>query len=234
MFDLDGTLLPMDVDKFMYAYKESLENHFKALNAQEGLFNKVMTSVGHVVKDQGPQKNDAKFFDHFFEGFEGDKQAYLDHFEKFYEREFDKVQLSTYVSKPLVEAVGLLKAKGYKMIIATNPIFPMAANLKRIEWAGLDPKDFDYISSFESNTACKPFSKFYQEVLTLNDLKPDQVLMVGNDAQEDLAVKALGVKTYLINDHLINREQGLPPTDYYGSYEEFYTFVDQLLSIKGE
>ena len=234
LFDLDGTLLPMDVQKFMFQYKISLEKHFSTLHSEANLFEKVMSSVKHVVKDQGPLTNDIKFFDHFFRDLKVSKDNYLEHFDLFYKTNFEEVKTSTSSSETMIEAIKILKSKGYDLMILTNPIFPMVANQKRIQWAGLDINDFKYVSSFEKNTACKPFLKFYEEVLEINALNSDEVLMVGNDAQEDLVVQKLGIKTFLINNHLINREASLPYTDYSGSYDDFKSFVEALPEIRGE
>ena len=59
----------------------------------------------------------------------------------------------------------LLKEKRYKVVLATNPLFPMVANHHRIRWAGFEPSEFEYISSFESNYSCKPHLEYYNEVL---------------------------------------------------------------------
>ena len=232
IFDLDGTLLPMDVNHFMTSYQEALEAYFEPLNPQSNLFLQVMASVKHVIETKNHQTNENKFFDHFFNDFTGSKDLYIDHFNQFYETDFSLAQKSTKVSKEMIEAIKILKEKNYKLIIATNPIFPMVANIKRIGWAGLDPEDFDYISSFEKNKFCKPHLDFYKEVLNANHLNPDNVLMVGNDAQEDLSVQALGIKTYLITNHLINRQETLPYTDYKGSYDDFLNFVKNLKEIR--
>jgi len=232
LFDLDGTLLPMNTQAFMASYKESLENHFKDLHPEEGLFERVMTCVGKMVKDTRVIPNQEKFFTYFFHGLPVNQQAYIDHFQAFYLKDFVRVKDSTDQSQAIIEAVDLLKDKGYKLIIATNPIFPMIANKERIKWAGLNIKDFDYVSSFEDNTACKPFPAFYEEVLRRNNLEASEVLMVGNDAQEDLSIRTLGVKTYLIDNHLINREKDLPYTDYISDYEGFKAFVKTLPRVE--
>jgi FMN phosphatase YigB (HAD superfamily) len=121
-----------------------------------------------------------------------------------------------------------LKSKGYKLVIATNPLFPLKAILHRINWAGLDPDDFIYISSYEKNHYCKPQVKFYEEVLNGIGRKPEECMMVGNDVQEDLISGSLGVKTFLIKDYLLHRTNEPIKTDYSGSYEDFYQFVDAL------
>jgi FMN phosphatase YigB (HAD superfamily) len=232
IFDLDGTLLPMDVQHFMTSYQEALEKYFKPLGPHPNLFMDVMASVKHVIETKNNQNNETKFFEHFFDQSSASKDLYIEHFNNFYESDFSHAQKSTDISKEMIKAISILKEKKYKLIIATNPIFPMVANLKRIAWAGLNPDDFDYISSFEKNKNCKPHLDFYLEVLEANDLDPKDVLMVGNDAQEDLIVQELGIKTYLITNHLINRQETLPYSDYVGSYNDFLSYVEELKVVK--
>lgn len=231
LFDLDGTLLPMDVNKFMYLYSQAMTEAFHDFDQPDQLFKHVMASVNHTIVNKEKVKNYDKFFGDFRNRVNGSLESYLDRFDIFYDHHFSKAQASTYVSNEVVEAIKILKSKGYQLIIATNPIFPMVANQHRIKWAGLDAKDFDYISCFEENHYCKPNLEFFQEIMTLNNLNPEDVLMVGNDVQEDLIVKRLGVKTYLIDDHLIHRTDDKIVSDYQGNYKDFLTFVKSLKDL---
>lgn len=232
LFDLDGTLLPMDTDHFMKLYSEAVTKAFADFDAPEELFMKVMASVKHTVMDKTKKKNFDKFFDHFSTLVTEDVNTYIEHFNAFYEAGFEEVKAATRQSQAMLEAVKILREKGYKLYIATNPIFPMLANEKRIEWAGLDQNHFEYVSCFENNHYCKPHLEFFEEVLESNNLDPDQVLMVGNDAQEDLAIKALGVKTYLITDHLIDRAGHIKQSDFAGDYGSFLEFAKSLEKVE--
>lgn len=232
LFDLDGTLLPMDTDRFMKLYAQEITKAFENFEEKDIIFTQIMKSVGVTVRDQSDKVN----YDVFFEDFESkmprDRQDYISVFDNFYQSNFNRVKEATEVSHDILEAVKVLKAKGYKLIIATNPIFPMAANKARINWAGLDFNDFDYVTSFEENTSCKPNLSFFKEVLEKNSLHAEDVLMVGNDVQEDMCIKALGSKTYLITDHIINRtSSGDLDVDYSGNYRSFLNFVKHLDSI---
>jgi FMN phosphatase YigB (HAD superfamily) len=120
---------------------------------------------------------------------------------------------------------------GYKIVVATNPLFPKSAIYTRIRWAGFEPEDFDYISTFETNHYCKPQIKYYEEVLKDINKSPQKCIMVGNDVQEDLIVKALGVKTYLITDNMLHRTDSEIITDYKGNYDEFFEFVKALPEV---
>lgn len=59
-------------------------------------------------------------------------------------------------------------------------------------------------------------------------LDPEECLMVGNDAEDDLAIGKLGVKTFLVTDCLENKKN-LPLTaDYTGSLVDCLAFVRTL------
>lgn len=232
LFDLDGTLLPMDVNKFMYLYSQSITQAFHDFEKPDELFKHVMSSVHRTVINDEHRKNKDVFFEDFEKRVSGSLTSFIDRFDRFYDHEFSHVQASTQVSQEIVDSISILKAKGYQLIIATNPIFPMKANEHRIRWAGLNSHDFDYITCFEENHYCKPNLKFFEEIMTINHLNAKDVLMVGNDVQEDLIVKRLGVSTYLINDHKINREDQAVISDYEGSYKDFLDFVKSLPNRK--
>ena len=119
-----------------------------------------------------------------------------------------------------------LKSKGYRLIVATNPLFPEIATMSRIQWSGLDSHLFDEITTYEDYHYAKPNIKYYQEILEKFNIDPKDCLMVGNDAQEDLVVRELGIPTYLITDHLIDRSNGNYQSDYQGTMEEFLSFIN--------
>lgn len=152
-------------------------------------------------------------------------------FEDFYNTNFLKIQKYASDIKCIKESVKMLKSKGYTVALATNPLFPENAIHHRIHWAGFKPDDFSYISTFEKNHYCKPQLKYYEEILKDIEKKPQDCLMVGNDVQEDLIAKKLGIKTYLITNNLLHRTDEEIITDYKGKYDDFYEFVKLLPSL---
>lgn len=229
LFDLDGTLLPMDSELFMKIYAKEVTKAFHGFEEAEMIFPQIMKSIGEVVKDREETTNFEKFFMNFEKVMPKSREEYLKVFDVFYETGFLNVKEATYTSEHIIEAVHILKDKGYQLIIATNPIFPMAANRHRIDWAGLNIDDFDHVTSFEKNKHCKPSVDFYREVLDEVGLEGHEVLMVGNDVQEDLAIQSLGAKTFLIENHMINRKPNEPvPSDHQGTYEDFLEYVKAL------
>ena len=122
-------------------------------------------------------------------------------------------------------AVKEAKNRGLGTFLATNPVFPCCATMNRIRWAGLDADDFGLITTYEDYSCCKPNIEYFRTVLDELSLDPAECLMVGNDVEEDLVVRDLGVKTYLVTDTMENRK-GLPiRTDYMGSLKELVDFV---------
>ena len=231
LFDLDGTLLPMDFDKFMELYFHNLGKHFYGKIDPRLLAKYIMDATNHMVLTKNGETNEEKFMTEFEKLIGSDIQEYRDHFDVFYDTLFENVKESTHQNKAMIDSVSLLKEKGYKVVIATNPLFPLKANYHRIRWAGFHQDDFDYISSFEENKYTKPHLEYYQEVLESINKEPRECYMVGNDVFDDLPAKKLGLETYLITDCLLNKNNLEVDTNYQGKYDDFYQFVLNLKPI---
>lgn len=228
LFDLDGTLLPMDFDKFMKLYFYNMGVHFHGKIEPELLTKSILEATEVMVKTNDGRTNMDIFMEHFGTLIDGDMVDIKRHFDDFYETLFANVQASTFQSEAMLKSVRLLKDKGYDLIIATNPLFPLRANIHRMNWAGLDLEMFDYMSSFEENRYCKPHIEFYQEVLAKIGKKAEECIMVGNDVFDDLPAGKIGMETYLITDCMLNKYQLENTADHTGTYEDFYQFVQSL------
>lgn len=232
LFDLDGTLLPMDFDKFMELYFYNLGMHFHGKIEPKRLAKSVMEATSVMVQEKNNKTNEEKFMSHFETLIDGNLEEYRNHFDLFYDTLFENVKPSTYESSEMIESVRLLKEKGYKVVVATNPLFPIKANYHRLRWAGFEKDDFEYISSFEQNKYTKPHLEYYEEVLENIGKQPEQCYMIGNDVFDDLPAKKLGMKTYLIDDCLLNHHNMEIETNYQGNYKDFLEFVKQLKPLK--
>ena len=118
--------------------------------------------------------------------------------------------------------------KGYRLVLATNPIFPAIATESRIRWAGLEPKDFEFYTTYENSGYCKPNPDYYREILNRLQVSPGECLMVGNDVTEDMVAETLGMKVFLLTDCLINKEEKDISVYPNGSFEQLLAFVEQL------
>lgn len=228
IFDLDGTLLPMDLDKFIHLYFSEIDNAFREYIDPEKLKKYIYESTMAMLANDGSLTNEKAFLDSFSKLVKDDIGYYITEFDRFYDNQFLNLRSAVDGEGKMAEAVNTLKGKGYTLAIATNPLFPRKAILHRIEWAGLNPDDFAYISSYEINSYSKPSLGFYKEVLSSLNKEPEQCIMVGNDVQEDLCASKLGLKTFLIKDYLINRGDEEINANYQGYYEDFLKWSKKL------
>jgi FMN phosphatase YigB (HAD superfamily) len=228
LFDLDGTLLPMDMKLFEKLYFQGMAGIFHDLVDPKELVSLIWASTKEMISNTEYRTNEEVFMTDFGKRIKGDLAIYQERFNKYYDTAYHSVKESTREVQSMRDSIKLLKEKGYSIVIATNPLFPKAAIHTRIRWAGFEPEEFDYISTFETNHYCKPQLKYYEEVLKDINKKPEECMMVGNDVQEDLIAKTLGVRTYLIIDNMLHRTEGDIVTDYKGTYEDFYDFVKRL------
>lgn len=231
LFDLDGTLLPLDMEKFMEIYFYEMGYMFKDMIDPKLLVKYIWTATEEMVGNTEYKTNEDVFMNKFSELIGGDISKYRERFDNFYDTLFHKTREAVQSQSLIRESIDILKEKNYKLVVATNPLFPRKAIHHRIGWAGLDLKDFIYITSYEDNHYCKPQLHFYKEVLDVIGEKPEQCMMVGNDVQEDLVAQKLGMQTFLIKNHMIHRTQEAIDCTYEGKYEDFYNFVKGLDAV---
>ena len=207
LFDLDGTLLPMDQDLFTKTYFKylSLKMAPYGYNAKD-LIEGVWQGTRQMVKNSGNQTNEEVFFQFFSQIF-GPK-VYDDKviFDEFYQNEFNNVKESCGYTKKAQEVISYLKTLDVKLILATNPIFPKVAQESRLKWAGCKKEDFIYITSYENMHYCKPNHKYYLEIIDQLGLEAKECLMVGNDVEEDMIAQKVGMQVFLLTPCLINKQ----------------------------
>ena len=122
--------------------------------------------------------------------------------EQFYANEFHKLKEN---ARPLEDGKALIEAarqSGCSLVLATNPIFPKTATLARMEWAGLDPTDFILLTTVEEMHFLKPDPAYYEEILALIDMQPDEVLMIGDTLEHDiLPASRIGIRALWWHDN---------------------------------
>lgn len=232
LFDLDGTLLPINGEAFEAIYFKGLSSYFIDKYDPKEFIKIIWSATKSMVKDTSSKTNEEAFMEALQLIVNDDITWMQERFNRFYLNEFDQIRQAVKPNEFVQKAVKLLKEKGYRLVIATNPMFPKIAIEKRIEWTGCDRTDFEYVTSFEKNHYCKPQLKFYEEVLSDLNLKAEECLMVGNDLNEDMIVSHLNMKTYLITNHVMQAEPLSESVTYSGQYEDFYKFVNELAPIK--
>ena len=143
----------------------------------------------------------------------------------FYSNEFHKVK--AYMGENLLakKAVELAHRLAPKVILATNPIFPMVAQLARLSWVGLGEEDFDYITAYEDQYFCKPNPRYFEEICKKMEVDPTKCLMIGNDELEDMhTTSVVGMDGYMVTDSEMLRE-GFPWNGKKGTFEELIEWI---------
>lgn len=229
LFDLDGTLLPMDQDVFVKAYFGAIAKKLAPRGYEpQKLVQSIWIGTKAMIKNDGSKKNEQAFWD-TFAGIYGEQvRDEIVYFDEFYVQNFDDVQASCGFNVEAAKTVRALKEAGYRLALATNPIFPSIATEKRMRWAGLDKSDFELYTTYENSRYCKPNLKYYEDILTALDVKAEDCLMVGNDVGEDMIVEKLGMKVFLLTDCLINRENKDLSAYPHGSFADLLAFVESL------
>lgn len=232
LFDLDGTLLPMDQDTFVKAYFSGLVRAMAPYGYDPALLTKAIgAGTMAMIRNNGSARNEAVFWKTAQAVFGQDLQKDEDRFLHFYENEFQQVSQVCGKNPQAAESIAAIRAMGYRTILATNPLFPPVATYSRVRWAGLEPEDFEWITTYDNSSFCKPNLDYYREILALRGLKPEECLMVGNDVSEDMVAQALGMRVFLLTDCLINRENRDISVYPNGSFPELISYVKALNSL---
>ena len=229
LFDLDGTLLPMDQEQFVKAYFGRLAAKLAPLGYDpEKLIQAIWTGTGAMVKNDGSMTNEKAFWDHFVGIFGEASRADEPTFAEFYRTDFQQVQSSCGFDPRAAQVIARLKDKGFTLALATNPIFPAIATESRMRWAGLNQDDFVLFTAYENSRFCKPNPSYYQDILDQLGAQPQECLMVGNDVTEDMVAQTLGMQVFLLTDCMINKH-GKDISAYpQGSFDELLAYIDTL------
>ncbi|MGE5397612.1 MAG: HAD family hydrolase [Chitinophagales bacterium] len=229
LFDLDGTLLDIDMDYFLQEYFREMVHtaRERGIEAKE-LPVRVWKASDAMIGNKDPLLTNQQVFEQdFFAAADHETEIYVPLFDEFYQQRFDRLQKFVDIY-PLAQAIVKRAFElGGKVAIATNPVFPRLAIDKRLNWAGVGDYPYHLVTTYEDMHFTKPHTEYYQEVADRLGVKPAECLMVGNDAAEDLTAAQLGMKTFLVKDRLLNGHLDVKP-DWEGSLEDLLEFLSGL------
>lgn len=230
LFDLDGTLLDIDLDPFLRDYlgalgpfvADSVGNGITPSQAAEA----VMAGT-RVMSEPHPGRTNRQAFNAEFERRTGADLSAPHHetaLERFYSDVFPGLGAELQAFEGAVAAVQSALELGLRVAIATNPIFPLSAVKARMRWAGLDGLDVHAITSYETMSATKPHALYYTETAALLGVPVDECLMVGDDRNLDMSAADVGMKTYYVG------RAPVPACDWSGSIVELPSLLTRLVS----
>ncbi|MBI9083273.1 MAG: HAD family hydrolase [Desulfobacterales bacterium] len=200
LIDLDNTMVLFDEPAFYGRYFERLAPRFVDLWPSEMFQRRLIEAIGALSGNKGEKSNRAFFLDAFTRGTDLAADGIWQRFLDFYRTDYDRIPVDAVVPEGLHEALAELEQSGLPLVVATNPVFPLMVQEKRLSWAGLTPGRFALVTHMENTSYVKPRAGYYRQICERLGERPENCLMVGNDRVNDMAAARTGMKTYLTDE----------------------------------
>lgn len=229
LLDLDDTLLGTRKlrlkAKFIARYLKLMKKqHYRYYDAMEFFFR-----LEAALKQVDPERTNAKRLSHAVMDHLGMKHEDLAQtwIQTLITDIFEGLRQDFHVLPEAHRFIEWAERSGrYRLILATNPVWPLEIVLKRMEWGKLDPKKFDVITHSGIMHACKPSAEYYRELLRGIQVKPQDCLMVGDSWVNDGAALKAGIPVFLLNKKTFpsfDAKRGV----YKGSHQALSQFLDR-------
>ena len=228
LFDLDGTLLDIELDSFLRDYFALLGPVVAEVLGHEpsdpaGLRAVVSATQFMSAPHFGQTNRDA--FNAEFERITGtdlDTPANEAVFTRFYAEIFPTLRATMGPLPGAIEAVETALELGLNVAIATNPIFPMSAVQERMRWAGLENLGVHVVTAYETMRATKPHAAYYLQTAELLGVDPRECVMVGDDRVLDMSAADIGMRTFYVGS------DPAPACDWNGTLDELAGLLMRL------
>ena len=205
LFDLDGTLLPMDMQEFTAGYFGDLaEKLGDRIPDKRQFISAIWAGTKAMMANDGSSRNEDVFWKTFDAVSGVEERLIRGDCDDFYAHDFRRAVRFTRPNPLAAQAVAEARKKADIVVLATNPLFPMSGQRTRLNWLGLAPEDFDLVTSYETDRFCKPNPAYFVSVCQRIGVPPEGCLMIGNDEEEDgYAGREAGLDVFLVTDCLI-------------------------------
>ncbi len=207
LIDLDGTLLPFEQEDFIKLYFRELCGRLAPLGYEpEHTVKSVWAGTKSMITNDGSRLNSAAFWE-TFRAMNPELPDAKSECDDFYTREFDRAKACLKYTPDRRTLISRLKQEGLRIVLATNPLFPLNGVATRMKWVNLLPEDFELITHYDNSTYCKPAPAYFSEILGKIGEKPENCVMVGNSVSEDMIAETLGMKVFLANEFVENPDK---------------------------
>jgi FMN phosphatase YigB (HAD superfamily) len=228
LFDLDGTLLDVDMYRFVPLYLNLLAASIDVeLDREQFVRVMIERTMERLRSDDGSQTNEEYFLAAVQRDLDISAEQFLAGLRRFYRESMSQLQ-PLITPLPLArQLLQLCRKRGLEVVIATNPVFPRPVVDARLNWAGIGDCDYRLVTSSENSRYCKPNPNYFIAILKEIGRQAETCLMVGNDTEHDMSASTLGMTTFLVDTWLIDRGVDFVP-DQRGSHLDLFNFIDQL------
>ena len=228
LFDLDGTLIDVDMHRFVPGYLRRLTDHMSAqvnpARATRVLHQAVAAMFANTDADRTLE---SILFEVLQSELAISPEWYVECLAQFCRDDLESLRplvTGHPLSSQLIESS---LARGWQVVLATNPIFPRVVVDARLAWGELDGDSFHHVTAYETAHFCKPSPLFFEEILARLQIPAEACLMVGNDTLHDLAASQVGMQTCLLTPWSIRRPGTCFKADWEGRHEELLALIEK-------
>jgi len=243
LFDLDNTLILFEEVTFINGYYPVMAARFAGVFPDGQFAERLMKATIALRSNDGSISNRELFISSLCDGLSTNKDEVWARFEQFFSLDFDIFKSAVTAAPGAGEAFRHVKDRRLKLVVATNPIWPLVVQKKRLAWAGLGDIEVDLITHIDNMNYCKPQLGYYRQVCRLVGVQPEECLMVGDDPANDMVAAKVGMRTYQTTDSraysqkplevskqvIGNNLEGIPPPDFSGPLADVPNAINSLL-----
>lgn len=228
LFDLDGTLLPMNRSVFERSYMGSLAQMAAGRGYDPKDFLRALgKSIAAMAQNDGSLPNGDVFWNTFSEASGKSRETEEPAFLKYYQTDYQGLEEVCGKNPEASATVKELRQKGYTLAIATNPVFPVIGIESRLSWAECNKEDFSLLTTLENSRFTKPHGGYYRDVAEALGVLPEECLMVGNDVSDDMPAEKVGMRVFLLTNCLEN-PKGEDFSRYpQGGFAELLSYIEE-------
>jgi len=227
LLDLDDTLLKNNMEEFAPPYFSALSTFLAPYVKPEVMLPMLVKGTGAMIANTNPQLTLEQVFDAvFYPGIGVSKSILHPHLEIFYDQVFPTLKKYTAEIPSAQSMIRSAMDNNIKLVVATNPLFPLKAIQHRLTWAGLgqDIIPYELITSYESFHFAKPNPDYFKEIIHKLHAHPDECAMVGNDLLMDiLPASEAGMRCFQISQEV--PEKAVQPTHPVGDHSQVIPWV---------
>ncbi|MBN2537350.1 HAD family hydrolase [candidate division WOR-3 bacterium] len=200
LLDIDNTVILFDESSFYNRYIDLLAPVLADVFDRSEVGRRVMCATRSLEYGRQLHPVGRRFMDAFCEGLPDRRAEIETRFDRFYRERFTELRhLVTPV--PLAYRT-ILAVRRHRLLlaVASNPVWPAAAQAMRLGWAGLGNLPFVHLTHSGNSRFTKPDPRYYRALCDRLGVEAGQCLMVGNDPVNDGDATRIGMHTYLTTD----------------------------------
>ncbi len=227
LFDLDGTLIDVDMNRFVPIYLRRLTEYMSSQVSPAGAIRTLHLAVAAMFANADAGRTlESVLLEVLESELAISPVFYAECLEQFCRNDLDSMRplvTGHPLSSQLIESS---QSRGWTIVLATNPIFPRVVIDARLTWGELDGHVFHHITAYETAHFCKPSPRFFEEIQEQLQIPAERCLMVGNDPLHDLSASQVGMQTCLLTPWRIKRPGEQFKADWQGDHKELLALFE--------